>query len=82
MDVAGERARILVEALPYIRSFFGKTVVVKYGGSAMTDSKLRTMVAADLTLLRYVGMNPVIVHGGGKEITEFMMRLGLSLIHI
>ncbi len=82
MDVAGERARILVEALPYIRSFFGKTVVVKYGGSAMTDSKLRTMVAADLTLLRYVGMNPVIVHGGGKEITEFMMRLGKEPVFV
>ena len=76
MDSASERASILVEALPYIRAFSGKTVVIKYGGSAMTDSLLRKMVATDLTLLRYVGMNPVIVHGGGKEITDLMKRLG------
>ena len=76
MDLASERASILVEALPYIRAFSGKTVVIKYGGSAMTDPLLRKMVATDLTLLRYVGMNPVIVHGGGKEITDLMKRLG------
>jgi NAD-dependent dihydropyrimidine dehydrogenase PreA subunit len=76
MDPASERASILVEALPYIRAFSGKTVVIKYGGSAMTDPLLRKMVATDLTLLRYVGMNPVIVHGGGKEITDLMKRLG------
>jgi acetylglutamate kinase len=82
MDLAGERAHILVEALPYIKSFFGKTVVIKYGGSAMTDSLLRKMVATDLTLLRYVGMNPVIVHGGGKEITDLMKRLGKEPVFV
>ncbi|NLS44766.1 MAG: acetylglutamate kinase [Firmicutes bacterium] len=82
MDVANERARVLVEALPYIRSFFGKTIVIKYGGSAMVDAGLRTMVAEDLTLLRYVGMNPVIVHGGGKEITHFMKRLGKEPVFV
>ncbi|HAV21387.1 MAG: acetylglutamate kinase [Bacillota bacterium] len=76
MDCASERAGILVEALPYIRAFFGKTIVIKYGGSAMTDPGLRQMVAVDITLLRYVGMNPVVVHGGGKEISDLMKRLG------
>lgn len=82
MDLASERASILVEALPYIRAFFGKTVVIKYGGSAMTDPLLRKMVATDLTLLRYVGMNPVIVHGGGKEITDLMKRLGKEPVFV
>ncbi len=82
MDLAGERAEILVEALPYIRSFFGKTVVIKYGGAAMTDPLLRKMVATDITLLKYVGMNPVIVHGGGKEITDLMKRLGKEPVFV
>ncbi|HXL04691.1 MAG: acetylglutamate kinase [Firmicutes bacterium] len=82
MDLACERAEVLVEALPYIRSFSGKTVVIKYGGAAMTDPLLRKMVATDLTLLRYVGMNPVIVHGGGPEITDFMKRLGKTPVFV
>jgi acetylglutamate kinase len=82
VDLASERASILVEALPYIRAFFGKTVVIKYGGSAMTDPFLRKMVATDITLLRYVGMNPVIVHGGGKEITHLMKRLGKEPVFV
>jgi acetylglutamate kinase len=69
----------LLEALPYIREFFGKTIVIKYGGAAMADDHLREGFAADVVLLKYVGMNPVIVHGGGREITEYMNRLGLEV---
>jgi acetylglutamate kinase len=69
----------LLEALPYIREFHGRTVVIKYGGSAMRDEELREAFAADVVLLKYVGLNPVIVHGGGPEITEYMERLGLEV---
>jgi acetylglutamate kinase len=69
----------LLEALPYIREFHGRTVVIKYGGAAMIDEKLREDFARDVVLLKYVGMNPVIVHGGGREITEHMKRLGLEV---
>jgi acetylglutamate kinase len=69
----------LLESLPYIREFFGKTIVIKYGGAAMADDTLREAFAADVVLLKYVGMNPVIVHGGGPEITEYMNRLGLEV---
>ncbi len=67
----------LLEALPYIREFHGKTVVIKYGGAAMTDPTLKAEFARDVVLLKYVGMNPVIVHGGGPEITAYMRRLDL-----
>jgi acetylglutamate kinase len=69
----------LLEALPYIREFYGKTVVIKYGGAAMTDATLKEDFARDVVLLKYVGMNPVIVHGGGPEITSYMDRLGLPV---
>jgi acetylglutamate kinase len=69
----------LLEALPYIREFSGKTVVVKYGGAAMADQDLREAFATDVVLLKYVGLNPVIVHGGGPEITDYMNRLGLEV---
>src|SRR6202021_1927812 len=69
----------LLEALPYIREFHGKTVVIKYGGAAMTDDRLQEEVARDVVLLKYVGMNPVIVHGGGPEITSYMERLHLPV---
>src|SRR5829696_623287 len=69
----------LLEALPYIREFHGKTVVVKYGGAAMTEPALREDFARDVVLLKYVGLNPVVVHGGGPEITEYMERLGLPV---
>lgn len=69
----------LLEALPYIREFHGRTVVIKYGGAAMIDEQLREDFARDVVLLKYVGMNPVIVHGGGREITEHMERLGLEV---
>jgi acetylglutamate kinase len=69
----------LLEALPYIREFHGRTVVIKYGGAAMRDPELREAFAADVVLLKYVGLNPVIVHGGGPEITDFMQRLGMEV---
>jgi acetylglutamate kinase len=69
----------LLEALPYIRDFHGKTVVIKYGGSAMREEALREAFATDVVLLKYVGLNPVIVHGGGPEITEYMERLGIDV---
>jgi acetylglutamate kinase len=69
----------LLEALPYIRAFHGKTVVIKYGGAAMTDPLLREEFARDVVLLKYVGMNPVIVHGGGPSITTYMERLGMEV---
>ncbi len=69
----------LLEALPYIREFHGRTVVIKYGGSAMREEGLREAFATDVVLLKYVGLNPVIVHGGGPEITEYMERLGLEV---
>ncbi len=69
----------LLEALPYIREFHGRTVVIKYGGSAMRDEELREAFARDVVLLKYVGLNPVIVHGGGPEITQYMERLGMEV---
>ncbi|MBV8733598.1 MAG: acetylglutamate kinase, partial [Solirubrobacterales bacterium] len=69
----------LLEALPYIREFRGKTVVIKYGGAAMSDPRLREEFARDVVLLSYVGMNPVVVHGGGPEITSYMERLDLPV---
>jgi acetylglutamate kinase len=73
------RIEMLLESLPYIREFFGKTIVIKYGGSAMAEKSLREAFATDVVLLKYVGMNPVIVHGGGPEITDYMQRLGLEV---
>src|SRR5579871_2594528 len=69
----------LLEALPYIREFHGRTVVIKYGGAAMIDAALKEEFARDVVLLKYVGMNPVIVHGGGPEITSYMERLDLPV---
>jgi acetylglutamate kinase len=69
----------LLEALPYIREFHGRTVVIKYGGAAMTDPALKEEFARDVVLLKYVGMNPVVVHGGGPEITSYMERLNLPV---
>jgi acetylglutamate kinase len=69
----------LLEALPYIREFHGRTVVIKYGGSAMREESLREGFATDVVLLKYVGLAPVVVHGGGPEISEYMERLGLEV---
>ncbi|MEK6794580.1 MAG: acetylglutamate kinase [Spirochaetota bacterium] len=73
-----EKAKTLVEALPYIRLFNGKTIVIKYGGSAMVEDALRSHVLEDIVLMRLVGINPVVVHGGGKHITELSKRLGIE----
>jgi len=71
-----KKAEVLIEALPYMRTFVGKTFVIKYGGSAMEDEALKKSVCLDLVLLKYIGINPVIVHGGGPEITRAMDKLG------
>src|SRR4249919_1049386 len=76
---AGVNVETLLEALPYIRDFHGMTVVIKYGGAAMREESLREDFATDVVLLKYVGLNPVIVHGGGPEITEYMERLGMEV---
>ncbi len=76
-DIAA-RAEVLVEAMPYIQRFRGATIVVKYGGAAMVEEDLKRSVCADVALLHYVGMRPVIVHGGGSKISEVMGRLGLE----
>ena len=77
MSSPAEKADVLVEALPYIRRFMGSTVVVKYGGSAMTETSLARQFADDIVLMRSVGMRPVVVHGGGPQISALMERLGM-----
>src|SRR5512134_1402042 len=72
-----KKADVLIEALPYIRTFKGKTVVIKYGGHAMTDAPLKERFAQNVVLLKYVGLNPVIVHGGGPQIDQMLDRLGM-----
>jgi acetylglutamate kinase len=76
---AGVSVETLMEALPYIREFHGRTVVIKYGGAAMREEALREAFATDVVLLKYVGLNPIVVHGGGPEITEYMDRLGMEV---
>jgi acetylglutamate kinase len=71
-----EKSRILMEALPYIKRYYGRTVVVKYGGAAMEDPALAESFANDIVLMRYVGMNPVVVHGGGPQVTAHIEKLG------
>ncbi len=73
---AGDIARVLIEALPYIRRFSGKTIVVKYGGNAMSDDQLKSGFARDVVLMKLVGMNPIIVHGGGPQIGNLLERIG------
>jgi acetylglutamate kinase len=70
------RANILIEALPYIKAFFGKIIVIKYGGKAMIDEKLKHSFAQDIVLLKYIGIKPVIVHGGGLQISNVMKKIG------
>jgi len=70
------KAEVLMEALPYIRRFYGKTFVIKYGGSAMADEELKASFAQDMVLLKYVGINPVVVHGGGPQINEVLQKMG------
>ncbi len=71
-------AQVLIEALPYIRRFYGKTIVIKYGGHAMVDEALKEKFALDIILMKYVGINPVIVHGGGPQISNIMDRMGIK----
>ena len=71
-----EKSKVLSEALPYIKKFFGKTIVIKFGGNAMVDKKLKHSFAKDVVLLKLVGMNPVIIHGGGPQINESLDKLG------
>ncbi len=73
---ATDRARILIEALPYIQRFSDKTIVIKYGGNAMVDDSLKQDFARDVVLMKLVGMNPVVVHGGGPQIGEYLKRMG------
>lgn len=73
-----EKANVLIEALPYIQRFHGKTIVVKYGGSAMLDHELKKSVIRDVALLKLVGFRPIIVHGGGKDITKWVNKIGLE----
>lgn len=75
---ADRAAATLIQALPYIRAFAGKTLVVKYGGNAMVDEELKSAVMRDLVLMRLVGVNPILVHGGGPEINDAMRRLGME----
>ncbi|WP_019554454.1 acetylglutamate kinase [Propionispira raffinosivorans] len=71
-----DKAAILVEALPYIQKFFGKTIVIKYGGNAMVNNELKAKVMEDIALMKYVGIRPVVVHGGGPDITGFLQKIG------
>jgi acetylglutamate kinase len=82
MSDAATKAAILAEALPYIREFSGRTVVIKYGGNAMTEPELVDLFAQDVALMRLVGMNPVVVHGGGPQISDLMRRLGKEPVFV
>ena len=73
-----DKAKVLAEALPYIREFSGKTIVVKYGGSAMDDPAMSRLTAQDVVLMKYVGMNPVVVHGGGPHISDILKKLDVE----
>src|SRR5574343_456431 len=76
LQTASEKASILAEPLPYIRRFNDKTIVIKYGGNAMTEEHLKDCFARDVVLLKLVGMNPVVVHGGGPQINDLLARVG------
>ena len=78
MEVVIEKANTLIEALPYIKRFNGAKIVVKYGGSAMLDERLKFNVIQDVALLKLIGMQPIIVHGGGKEISKYLGKMGLE----
>ncbi len=75
-SIAAKKAKTISEALPYIKRFFGKTIVIKYGGNAMTDEHLKQSFAQDVVMLKLVGMNPVVVHGGGPQINEMLDKIG------
>ena len=73
-----EKAKTLIESLPYIKKFYGKTVVVKYGGHAMVDEELKKNFALDIILMKYIGINPVVVHGGGPQINKFLTKMNIK----
>ncbi|MFC4159998.1 acetylglutamate kinase [Chitinimonas lacunae] len=75
-QIAAEKAGVLAEALPYIQRFYGKTIVIKYGGNAMTEPELKESFARDVVMLKLVGINPVVVHGGGPQINDMLNRIG------
>ena len=77
-DAAGDIARVLTEALPYIQRFTNKTIVVKFGGNAMIDDELKEHFARDIVLMKLVGMNPIVVHGGGPQIGDLLKRLQIE----
>jgi len=76
-DTTRNVADILIEALPYIRRFYGMTIVIKYGGHAMVDEQLKQDFARDITLLKFIGINPVVVHGGGPQINSVLDQMGI-----
>lgn len=78
MEKMIEKASVLIEALPYITKFYGKTIVIKYGGHAMVDEELKNNFARDIVLLKYVGINPIIVHGGGPQIGDMLKKLNIQ----
>ena len=82
MEAFQQRAQVLIEAIPYIRSFHGKTFVIKYGGNAMINPEIKKAVMLDIILLKYLGLNPVIVHGGGPEISEMLKKSGSKAVFI
>jgi acetylglutamate kinase len=82
MRKGSETANILIESLPYIKEFFGKTVVIKYGGHAMVDEELKKNFALDIILMKYIGINPVIVHGGGPQINQFLKKMNIQSDYI
>lgn len=77
-DTVIKKAEMLIEALPYIQKLYGKTVVIKYGGNAMISEELKNSVMEDITLLKYIGMNPVVVHGGGPDINKALEKFGIK----
>jgi acetylglutamate kinase len=78
MQMLIKKAEILIEALPYIQKLYGKTVVIKYGGNAMVNDELKNSVMEDITLLKFIGMNPIVVHGGGPEITKTLQKFEIE----
>ncbi len=77
-----EKAQILIESLPYIKEFFGQTVVIKYGGHAMVDEELKKNFALDIILMKYIGINPIVVHGGGPQINQFLKKMNIQSDYI
>lgn len=82
MEKGIEKADILIEALPYIKNFYGKTIVIKYGGHAMVDEELKKNFALDIILMKYIGINPVVVHGGGPQINLFLKKMNIQSSYV